>query len=76
MTDEAQAIQLVQRTGREALSVDQLFLLHQSGALRPLPGEGRRLQIIGSAGGYLDEVAWFHPDLAAALVERGAAVYV
>jgi hypothetical protein len=33
-----------------------------------------RLRIVGSVQGYLDEVAEFHPELAAALVQRGVAV--
>ena len=75
MTDEAQAIALVQRTGREALSTDQLVQLHLSGQLRPLPGAGVRVVIVGSLPGFSDEPATFHEVLAHELVRRGAAAY-
>lgn len=75
MTDVEQAIQLVQRTGRDALTVDQLMLLHLSGRLPVLAGEGITVQILGSVAPYSDERATFHPALAHELVRRGAAVY-
>jgi hypothetical protein len=38
MTDTEAAISLVRRTGREALSTDELVQFHLNGQLRPLPG--------------------------------------
>jgi hypothetical protein len=55
--------------------VDQLLLLHQTGQLRPLPGQGVRVLFVGSWQGYLDETGEFHPEISAELVRRGCAVY-
>jgi hypothetical protein len=73
MSDVEQAIALLQRTGRDALSVDQILQLHHNGQLRPLPGAGRQVLIVGSVSGYLDEVITVHAEIAAALVRRGVA---
>jgi hypothetical protein len=74
MSDLGQAIVLMRRTGHDALTVDQLLLLHQTGQLRPPPGV--RVVIVGSVPGYTDEVATFHEVLAHELVRRGVASYV
>ena len=74
MSDIDQAISLV-RSG--TLSVDQMMLYHLNGLLRPLPGQGVRVQCVGDVAPYVgDEVVAFHPELAAALVQRGVASYV
>jgi hypothetical protein len=75
MSDEGMAIALVQRTGHDALSVDQLMLLHLSGALPALPAERITVLIVGSVPPYSDEPATFHPALAHELVRRGVAAY-
>ena len=74
MTDVEQSIQLVQRTGREALTVDQCMALHLSCARRPLEGEGVKVLIVGTVMPYTDEVAAFHPALAHELIRRVVAV--
>jgi hypothetical protein len=74
-TDAEACIALVQRTGRDALSVDQVMQLHHQGQLRPLPGQGRQVLIIGSVPGYMDEVITVHAEIASVLGQRGAAVY-
>ena len=73
MSDVEQAITLV-RSGH--LTVDQVMLFHLSGLLRPLPGQGVRVVFTTDVPPFVgDEVAEFHPELAAYLVQASVAAY-
>jgi hypothetical protein len=72
VSDLDDAIALV-RGGK--LTTDQLLRLHHDGQLRPAPGQGVRVLVIGSLPGYQDELAAFHSELSHELVKRGVASY-